>query len=519
MMERSGAQAIGLLILIAAVPANAATRRIAVVVGNNAGTGEYPPLRYAETDAGKMARVLTDVGEVAPDDLFLLQGRGLADLEQALQLVQTRVDYFHRAPDTRVLLIFYFSGHSDGEALELGKDRFPFSRLHGLLAGTSADVRVAIIDSCRSGAAVLPKGARPAPGFTIRLQDQLTATGDVFVTSSAADELALESKEVMGSYFTHHLVSGMRGAADTSGDKHVTLSEAYRYAYDHTVSATSATTVGTQHPTYDIRLSGQGELVLANLEKPSALLRLPGGFERIFVADVARDQIVAELPEGAAREIALAPGTYGIRAFLQGKALVTRVRLGAGSICDVAPGDLQPADVPLVAAKGAEGSANVEQSLVASGEGARIAVAVGATSTIAKGTAFAWGMRIGFEGESLHGFELAATGSTASGPDASYQENNASLRVGYPFRLHLNPVTLSASVEGGVGYVWQTVPNGPVGASLAGLLGPRLMGRMRLSQHVSLSLEAEAMVTALSIDGGFAVRVMPQGYLGAEFDL
>ena len=39
-------------------PARAETRRLAVLVGNNVGTGVRPPLRYAERDAEKLQRRL-----------------------------------------------------------------------------------------------------------------------------------------------------------------------------------------------------------------------------------------------------------------------------------------------------------------------------------------------------------------------------------------------------------------------------------------------------------------------------
>jgi hypothetical protein len=107
------------------------------------------------------------------------------------------------------------------------------------------------------------KGGHPGPAFTIRLSDEVSSTGEALLTSSAADELALESREIGGSFFTHHLVSGLRGAADTSGDGKITLAEAYQYAFERTVSATASMTIGTQHPGYDYRLPGRGDLVLS----------------------------------------------------------------------------------------------------------------------------------------------------------------------------------------------------------------------------------------------------------------
>src|SRR5439155_3278375 len=130
------------------------------------------------------------------------------------------------------------------------------------LAATGVDVKVALVDSCKSGALLQAKGGTRGMPFQIRLTDDLASTGEALLTSSAADEVALESKEIGGSFFTHHFVSGLRGAADASGDGIVTLNEAYQYAYAHTISTTGQTIIGPQHPAYDYRLTGQGELVL-----------------------------------------------------------------------------------------------------------------------------------------------------------------------------------------------------------------------------------------------------------------
>ncbi|MBI5548677.1 MAG: caspase family protein, partial [Deltaproteobacteria bacterium] len=287
-----------------AQPASAATRRLAVLVGNNAGSGDRPSLRWAETDAAKLARVLVEVGEVDSEDVALRLGGSVADLEGALAQVKERLAVARRTSDARLLLYFYFSGHSDGESLELGRERYPIARLKARLAEVGADVRLTILDACRSGAAIASKGGSKAPPFEIRMADSLVSTGEVLLASSAADELALESPEVRGSYFTHFFVSGIRGAADSSGDGLITLQEAYRFAYDRTVAASSATLQPPQHPTYDFRLSGQGELVLAALTARTAGLVLPPGFERALVLDLARDQVVAEIPVGASPRVA-----------------------------------------------------------------------------------------------------------------------------------------------------------------------------------------------------------------------
>ena len=138
-----------------------------------------------------------------------------------------------------------------------------------------------ILDSCRSGALLALKGGTLGQPFDIRLADDLVSTGEAMIASSAADEAALESSEIGGSFFSHHFISGLRGAADASGDGVVTLAEAYQYAFARTLRTTSDTTVGPQHPAYDYHLAGRGDLVLTRLQQPSAVLDLPVGFDRL----------------------------------------------------------------------------------------------------------------------------------------------------------------------------------------------------------------------------------------------
>lgn len=333
-----------LVALLVAGVAAAETRRIAIVVGNNAGDGELPPLRYAETDASKVARVLAELGSVAADDVLLLQGRGSDALEAAFSLARERLA---AARPGHTVLYFYFSGHSDGEALELGTERVSYVQLRALLEGTGADVRVAIVDACKSGGGLRQKGGRPAAAFSIRVADALAARGEVFISSSEAYESAHESREVMGGLFTHHLVSGLRGAADADGNRQVTLFEAYRYAYDRTLAATELVADG-QHATFDYRLSGRGELVLTALASPLARLTVPVGAQRSVITDLARDQVVAELGSAdGSRELVLSPGRYAVKVTKDGQTRSARVTLTANARRQVEWSELDAPKSPL----------------------------------------------------------------------------------------------------------------------------------------------------------------------------
>ena len=142
-----------------AAPVYAETHRVAVLVGHNAGGEGQPTLRWAEDDAGKLADVLVQLGEVRPADLFLVQGKAAIRVRDAITAATTAVRSARRAPDDRVVLYFYYSGHSDGSVIELGHDRLSFADLRALLAATGADVRVVIVDACKSGTLVA-KGGR-----------------------------------------------------------------------------------------------------------------------------------------------------------------------------------------------------------------------------------------------------------------------------------------------------------------------------------------------------------------------
>ena len=109
------------------------------------------------------------------------------------------------------------------------------------------------------------KGARKGPAFEIAADGMHETQGLVLLTSSSADEDSQESDALAGSYFSHHFASGLRGGADRSGDRVVTLSEAYEYAYARTVAETAETAAGAQHPTFDYDLKGNGNLVLSEL--------------------------------------------------------------------------------------------------------------------------------------------------------------------------------------------------------------------------------------------------------------
>jgi hypothetical protein len=501
------------LLLISLAPvASAETVRLAVVVGNNAGAGNLPPLRYAESDAGKFARVLLELGDVTPDRLQVLQGRSAKELEAALRRAREQAELIKQSPENRVVLVFYFSGHSDGEGLELGNEALPFSRLKSILTGIG-DVRVVVVDACRSGAGFREKGGKQVEPFTIKLTDTLQSTGDAFIASSAENEAALESAEVLGSIFTHHFVSGLRGVADISGDKLVTLGEAYRYAYDQTVSRTTLLPVGAQHPTYDYKLTGQGELVMSTLQKATAQLILPVGFERAVVSDVLRDQVIAEVPTGVMRGVALPAGQYGLRVFKAGQSFGGRVAIADGGRREVRWDELSP--ISSAVAVAAKGGVVAQQLLVAENwSDERVLTAqFNLVPTIA-GFGVALGGRVGFEPRLGNGFSFAVLGGHAARGIVS--ETTLEARVGWRFSWRFGAVWLGLGAEVGPALVLQNSGT-QTAAGPAGIAAPRLSVRVLLGGPVVLSVEGEPAVALYGTGSAVGVAFRPSGTVGLGF--
>lgn len=308
----------------------AGLRRLALIVAANDGGASREPLRFAVRDAGALGEVLEQLGGIEARDAHRLSQPSRTRLVQAFRELADEVRELER-PDLRVEVVFYYSGHSDESALLLGEERVTYRELRELLDSLPVDVRIAILDSCASGAFTRVKGGVRRAPFLLDASSQVR--GHAFLTSASADEAAQESDRLGGSFFTHFLVTGLRGAADASGDRKVTLTEAYRFAFDETLARTSQTRFGSQHPAYEIRLAGTGDLVMTDLRATSAELVLSAELAgRLFVWDSSRT-LIAELQKVSGRmlRLALPPGRYKLELAQSARFFVADARANVGS--------------------------------------------------------------------------------------------------------------------------------------------------------------------------------------------
>jgi uncharacterized caspase-like protein len=295
--------------------AMAGVLRHAVIVGANQGGGNLDPLRYAEMDAERVGELLTEIGGFDPADVTVLYGPTARELQAALRAHADISSSFDED-----LFLFYYSGHADARGLRIGTEIYPYEALRADIRAMPAEVKLGMLDACRSGTITRLKGAALSQPFLV--EDRLAAEGEAWMTASSADEAAQESDKLRGSFFTHYLLSGLRGAADT-GDGEVSLDEAYRYAFDRVVDHTGGTEAGAQHPNYDYRLKGEGQLELTQVSAGRATATLPPEIAGLVTVFRMPDRTpVAEVAKQADRAVtlALSPGTYRFR-LAQGKDL------------------------------------------------------------------------------------------------------------------------------------------------------------------------------------------------------
>jgi hypothetical protein len=305
-------------------------KRFAVVMGANDGGKDRIKLRYAVSDAKAMSSVLDELGGVMEEDNLLLLNPDVKTFYTEMGKLFSRMEKA-KSEYSRVEVIFYYSGHSDEENILLGNEKISYEDFRQTINSMPADVHIAILDSCLSGAFARLKGGKKKKPFLV--DEAYDMKGYAFMTSSSATEASQESDLIEGSFFTHYLISGIRGAADLTQDGRVTLNEAYQFTFNETLAETTNTMSGPQHPYYDIEMSGTGDVVITDIRRGSAILVLsPEISGRIFIHD-KKNSLVVELskPSGRSIELGLDEGEYRVINLVEGQVFESRIKLRSGS--------------------------------------------------------------------------------------------------------------------------------------------------------------------------------------------
>ncbi len=290
-------------------------QRYAILASNNRGWTGDSPLRFAHQDINRIAYTLREMGGFSTKNIQILEGATPQSITGAFKKVSAKMR--QEAKENREsLLFFFFSGHGDEKSLHLGANALSYQKIKSLIYGCPAGVRIVILDSCNSGA-ITQKGAQAGPSFVIQDHQPLSVKGEIFLSAASRSELSQESKFLKGSFFATYLNTGLRGAADANKDGTVTLSEVYDFTYQMTVSRTSETLSGTQHPAYRFNIQGKGQIVLTKLKKDRTglIIGRKARNHRYLVIHDPDQAVVAEVPSSQTHDtfISLPAGKYRIR--------------------------------------------------------------------------------------------------------------------------------------------------------------------------------------------------------------
>ena len=283
--------------------------RYAIFIGSNKGGKGREQLLYAGSDAQNFQKTMTEIGGVTDANSYVLIDPTKEKIDDTLNQISTKINN-STSTAKRSEFIFYYSGHSDENALLLGDIPYDYSTLKAAITNVPSDIHVVILDSCYSGNFIRTKGGQKRKPFL--LDDSSVVSGHAYLSSSSDNEFSQESDEIESSYFTNAMITGLRGAADTSGDNKVTLNELYSYAFNDTLSKTEASKAGPQHPNFNITLVGSGDLILSDISTAEAMLSLSKDAKGKFIIRNAEGKLISEINKISGQPIymALPAGQY-----------------------------------------------------------------------------------------------------------------------------------------------------------------------------------------------------------------
>lgn len=123
-------------------------------------------------------------------------------------------------------IVFFFSGHGTPGGIVAYDKVIRYSELVSMLGGSQAKEKICFVDACHAGSVV----SRSAGKYELA-DGSSSNEGMIFFMSCRADEYSAENPWVGAGFFTQALLKGIRGKADTDGDRKITIMELFRYIY------------------------------------------------------------------------------------------------------------------------------------------------------------------------------------------------------------------------------------------------------------------------------------------------
>ena len=209
------------------------TKIWAVVIGI-ASYEHMQVLRFTDDDAYRFYAFLkSPEGGALPDEQIQLLIDESATRQRILKAME---ETFSKAGEEDLVLL-YFSGHGiPGAFLPIDFDGLNNKIFHqeisSVLASSRAKYKVCIADACHSGGLLAVRTPQAQPELITFYQNLSQAQpGTALIMSSKSNETSLESQGLRHGVFSHYLIRGLKGEADSDQNKIVTIKELYQFIH------------------------------------------------------------------------------------------------------------------------------------------------------------------------------------------------------------------------------------------------------------------------------------------------
>lgn len=243
--------------MLSALPTSLfAQERYAILMGVNdySPASELQPLRYAASDVERLKSVLIQRGYDEENVIVMSSDKSdtLKPTSENIRRVMSEFATSHSLSSADSVMIV-FSGHGfnlsgdsylcphDYNAQSPTTSALHVSEMASTLASLPVGAKLLVLDACKENLnQVNEKEFNLSSSLkTMKLNDQSSPQGIVFLSSCLAGQFSYEDPELKGGVFMNYFTDGLDGAADFAGnhDKHVSADELCSYAsrmvYDH----------------------------------------------------------------------------------------------------------------------------------------------------------------------------------------------------------------------------------------------------------------------------------------------
>lgn len=215
-------------------------------------------LRYTDDDAYQVYAFLKSIEGGALSDQ---QVKVLIDERATRANILAAMEDTYRKADENDLILFYFSGHGlPGAFLPIDYDgvanALEHTEVHKALGQSRSRHKLVIADACHSGSLASRGGVadnrRALEEYYGALTDASASTA--LMMSSRGEEISMEDGGLRSGVFSHYLIKGLKGEADSNRDQLVSVKELFDYVYREVRGYTSNVQTPTLTGRFDARM-------------------------------------------------------------------------------------------------------------------------------------------------------------------------------------------------------------------------------------------------------------------------